>query len=540
MPGYSVQRLKKLIRMAEGHRDVNRSKYQDILELTAPHLNGFDDHFNEMGIHSIHEPINMYNSESIDAAQNFVRVMMRDFTPVHSRWAEFEPGPAFNRVPEQRKEVEKVLESVTEVTFSYLNASNFGRVAPQMFYNLGIGDACFDIWADNSGGKSPLKFINNPLHKYAILADSTGDVFFTVVTRPAQSSELPLLYRGKLKLSQEVKRIIKEDPENEIKLQEVIYFDRINFVWRFEVLICVDGNDEDSKALEEIYAESPRITPRWLAYPGFSRGVGPFMIALPDQRLLNKFTEHEIYSSAISTFGMYTVAGASAANINNWTLTPGMFLEVERNGGPEGPSIAPMPGAGNFQAQQYLMEQTAQRMRNILLDESLPEQKAQPVSAFEFAERIKEITKNKGASHTQIHSEFVLPFFRRVVDVLQEAGAYDDVRMESGAPLPPKFSRFFDNLFVRVNITSPIARAQSLKDVEALMQGYGVLQQIAGDLAPLAIQEKKLPAWIFDKVGAPSSLVKGEKEIQESLDRIQQQQQQQQQLLMQQQAAQQQ
>jgi hypothetical protein len=502
-----IKRVIERYNKAKTARDANRDIYEEAIELTNPFKNTWNSSMNHR------QPTVQYQSQSQIAAKNFIDNLIKNYSPPYARWAELQIGPG---IPEDKATFfDSILEKINDITFDYLKTSNFGASTAEMYYDLGLGTGCQDIVATNES--NPLLFINNPTSTFCISTRADGFVDGRFVERKIKIGDVEAVYRGRFKFNKQLSDIEEKNPDQEIVLIEAVYYDHVNFVWYMDII----HKSSRHRGHSSVYSECPRITPRWSRISDIAMGIGPFILALADARQLNTLEQFTITSAAMSTYGVYTVAGDDALSLHNISLSPSMFIPVERNGGSSGPSIAPLPSVGNFNAQQFMLDDKRNTVKKAMLDDSLPEERRQPQSAFEFAKRIEDLQANIGASLMQLYDEHAQPLMRRVVSILQEHGAYDSI-----PDLPDNFASFINNFDVKINITSPVSRVQSSADVQAFLQAYGALQQISPEVAQMAVNIEKLPQYIFDKMGAPSSLLRTPEEMKQMQQQAQMQQQQ--------------
>ena len=158
----------KLVARAEKgftERDQNRTLFEDSYEYMLPYRNTFSQ---KSGTHN--KPTVQYDSTAMNAASNFVNTMQSNFTPVFTRWAELKAGPG---VPEkQRKRYNKELEKLTDVVFTYLNASNFATASAEMYFEWGIGTGA--LWLHEGDQNQPLNFLATPMSEMGLVEGRFG------------------------------------------------------------------------------------------------------------------------------------------------------------------------------------------------------------------------------------------------------------------------------------------------------------------------------------------------------------------------------
>lgn len=485
MPQENTERLIERAKKSFGERDSNRGMMEDAMEIINPFRNTYSGQKD-----SHNKPSKQFDSTAMIAANNFVNTMQSKFTPPFARWAELKAGPG---VPEkQRKAMNKELAKLTDVVFTYLNASNFSNASAEMWWDLGFGTGCmFVLEGDET---NPLNFVTVPGSQIGLEEGTFSSVWGIFRERKCKGRLITATWKD-AKLPKDLADSIKEKGDQEVDLVEAIYWDNTDMVWRYEVL----HEGSKSSLLMREFGEDVALTPRWMKIPGYNTGIGPFLLAMADYKTLNKMKELSLKMAALNVFGTYTVANNAGFNANTAVIRPGAFIPVERNGGPNGPSIAALPSTGNFQIQEFMMNDLKDQIRQVMLDNRLPQESSAVRSAFEISQRIKELSTDIGAAFGRLYFEFVQKLFRRVVAILQRKGLIQ---------LPEGFD--IDNFFVQVQVTSAIAQTQAVEDVQKFTQAFSIIQGISPQLALMAVEVEAAPDWLFEKIGAPATLLRSE------------------------------
>lgn len=485
MAQLSVERV--AARAAKGftERDINRSLFEDSYEYMLPYRNTFNQ---QSGSHN--KPTVQYDSTAMNAASNFVNTMQSNFTPVFTRWAELKAGPG---IPEKkRKKFNKELEKLTDVIFTYLNASNFSTASAEMYFEWGIGTGA--LWLHEGDQNQPLNFLATPMSEMGLVEGRFGTVDGRFRKYKVKARLLKHTWPNeKVTLDSDLEAMVRDNPDDEVELVEACYYDYDEFVWRYEVIY--EGSKH--RLLENTFTEEICFTPRWLKIPGHAFGIGPFVLAMADVKTLNKMKEYMLRNAALSVFGVYTVASNGGFNPNMAKIAPNAFIPVERNGGPNGPSIQPLERSGSVDVQEFMIQDLKDSIRKTMLDTRLPEQQATPASAFEIAERIREFQTDIGSAYGRAMFEYVQPLFKRVIAILARKGLIE---------LPEGFE--IDNFFVQVQVVSPIAQTQAMEDVQKFLQTYQMTAGIKPELAMLAYEIEKIPQWLSEKTGSPAALLR--------------------------------
>jgi hypothetical protein len=115
-------------------------------------------------------------------------------------------------------------------------------------------------------------------------------------------------------------------------------------------------------------------------------------------------------------------------------------------------------------------------------------------SATEIVERMKELAQNLGSAFGRLINETMIPLVAKILEVMDEKGLID---------LPLRVN----GLEVKVTPVSPLAQAQSMEEVNAIIQFAQLMQsgQFGQDGA-LAIKTDAAVDYIGDKMGVPAAV----------------------------------
>lgn len=486
-----VNKLLDMAKKARANVTDNRTLLEDADEYTNPFFNVWNGDKT-----TLNKPTKSYDSTPIISTNNFVNKLVTELTPPFVKWADLKAGP---EIPEDaREEVDNDLEIINDKVFSYINSSNFATASAEMYYGLAVSTGCLFVLEGDE--MQPLNFVSAPLAEMGFSEGNFGTIDFICREWNIKAS----LVKHTWKKAKITKAIQDEasDKDGKIKITETFNYDYTKFLWEYNVVSEVDK--------EIIYTSTSKHCPvvlvRWLKIPGFALGVGPVLMALADIKTLNKMKELSLKMAALNTFGVYTIVNNGVFNPNTAKITPGAFIPVQKNGGPDGPTISPLPNAGNLQSQEFMINDLKDQVRQILKDSGLPPE-GQPIrSAYEIAERIKKFQSDTGASFGRIMYEYVVPMYRRVLEILSKKGLLE---------LPSGFD--IDNMFVKLQVTSPIAQTQSYNEVQRFAEGYQMLQMLDPMLAQVAFEKSELPSYIFDKLGATRKHLLDKEAIAEAL-----------------------
>jgi hypothetical protein len=219
-------------------------------------------------------------------------------------------------------------------------------------------------------------------------------------------------------------------------------------------------------------------------------GRGPLLTALPDIKTLNKTIELLLKNASLAVAGVYTAADDGVLNPNTVKIVPGAIIPVARNGGPQGPALQPLPRAGDFNVSQLVINDLRSNIKRILLDESLPPDNMSARSATEIVERMKELAQNLGSAFGRLINETMIPLVTKILEVMDERGLIIMPLRVNG-------------LEIKVTPVAPLAMAQNMEEVNAILQ-YAQLMQTFGADGQLALKNDAVVDYIGDKLGVPS------------------------------------
>jgi hypothetical protein len=237
---------------------------------------------------------------------------------------------------------------------------------------------------------------------------------------------------------------------------------------------------------------SPWVISRYMKVAGEIYGRGPLMTALPDIKTLNKVIELLLKNASLAVAGVYTAADDGVLNPNTVKILPGAIIPVARNGGPQGPALQPLPRSGDFNVSQIVINDLRANVKRILLDESLPPDNMSARSATEIVERMKELAQNLGSAFGRLINETMIPLVTKILEVMDSRGLITMPLRVNG-------------LEIKVTPVAPLAMAQNMEEVNAILQ-YSPLMQNFGADGQLALKNDFVVDYIGDKLGVPASV----------------------------------
>ena len=503
----NVQQLLKRYNDAYTKSLKFQSMYRSAYQLTMPER----DLYNE-NIQNVRD-VKVYDSTGISAVNGFVNSLTSTLTPPFSRWVELKAGPSI-RDESKRELVNEQLAVVNEQIEAIFNATNFYQAVGEMYYDLSLGQACLLVLESDDPVK-PVEFQCIPQSQILIEEGKFGSIgaVFRKFKIPVQLIQQTW---KDAKLNQQLTQMINDNPNAEVELIECTYQNynkkKDGKKWTYNV-IYTDGEEV---IVDQGYYDNPFIVVRWSKIAGESIGRGPVLNALPDLKMLNKERELSIRNNMLQSYGCYTYTDTGVLNPNNITLEPGSFIPVERNAGASGPSIQALPLTGNPSIAEQDMLRLQYSIKTMLFDNRLPAEESGVRTALEISARIKFLQSDIGSAFGRIMSEFVYPLTRRVSGILLRKNIIQlpniPIINAEGVEVDVKITeQNIDNLFVAVNVLSPIAKMQSLTEVNEAVAGLQRMiatDPTGGQITMAVVDFENMFKWIADKSGIPAKFTR--------------------------------
>jgi hypothetical protein len=155
--------------------------------------------------------------------------------------------------------------------------------------------------------------------------------------------------------------------------------------------------------------------------------------------------------------GLWTYRNDRVFNPKTSRMYPGAMWAVSSNGGPMGPALQRHEVPGRFDVSNIINQDLREQVKQITFDDQLPPDSGAVRSATEIVERMKRVMADLAGAYPRLLLEIIIPLWRRLIDVLYRRNLI-------------KFTLPIDQLVLRLQITSPIARAQQASDVSHIVE----------------------------------------------------------------------
>lgn len=446
----TIENILKRYEAARARQERWESQTKEAYQLAMPERNVWDKH--EEGQDNTQ---GLYDSTAMVSANSFVSTMLRLLFPPDTPFAKLAIGPL---VPEEDKtELQELLDKVNEIHYNAVKASNFYVEIVPFLYDLFAGTAC--LLVQQGDDLKPFNHRAIPMDQIAFEEDARGEI--NAVYRLWRIKEDEVLQNWpKGSYAQEGS---KDGCPKEIEVLETVYYDFEKKVWQYGVI----GRAKKEYIYQATMKYNPFNVSRWTNISGEINGRGPLVQALPELRTLNRLKYFSSEAMPFRAFPILTVTDDDALDPDKFVLQPGMLNKVERNGGPNGPSVQALQYGGDVQYEQYQIEEIRYNIKKLTLDEQMPAANGPVKTATEWAQRAAEIRQDRTVAFAKIQQEVIRQIFIKQMHILYEMGA-----------LPKDFYLRFKiediNEFVlKMDIESPISKQQKMEEAQ---QAFSIVQ----------------------------------------------------------------
>lgn len=444
----------------------------------------------------------IFDETAVVGVQEFASRLQAGLIPNYARWAELVAG---SEVPEEdRAEVNKALEDVTDYVFEVIQNSNFAQEANEAILDLALGTA--SIRVDEGDALNPVMFSATPLPQLCLDVgpDDKLDAHFR--ERSIRVSNIKLAYKGAT-LPAELERELASGTDRHVSVVECVYRDwsRPNEeVTQLRVLLT----EQRAVIHRETYVgvgSNPYISFRWSKAAGEVWGRGPLLSAMPAIKTCNLTVQMILENAQMAISGIYTAEDDGVVNPSTIRLIPGTIIPVA----PGSSGLRAVNAAGNFDVAQLVLSDMRTNIKKALYNEMLGNPNTTPMSATEVAQRMADLSRQIGAAFGRLQAEFVTPVLRRVIYILKKQGRIQ---------IPTVNGRE-----VKVRSTSPLAQAQAFEDINAVNRFLELVQARFGpQMVNLFVKGDEATKYLAAKFGVPESLVRNETERAELAEQISQ------------------
>jgi hypothetical protein len=433
----------------------------------------------------------IFDETAVVGVQEFASRLQSGLVPNFARWADLIAGSEIPK--EQRSDVDKALEDVTNYIFEIIQNSNFAQETHEAFLDLAVGTGCIQITEGDA--LNPILFTAVPLSQLYLDTGPDDKIDHIFRERSLRASNIKVAY-PKAKIPPELQRKLESGKDEHITLIDCTY--RIYGSLDEEHQRCVFDPKTKDIYFEEKFTgvgSGQYIAFRWSKAAGEVYGRGPLMNAMPAIKTCNLVVQMTLENAQMAISGFYTMEDDGVVNPDTVQILPGTIIPVA----PGSQGLRAISPAGDFNVSQLILSDMRMNIRKALYNDMLGNPDKTPMSATEVAQRMTDLSRQIGAAFGRLSSEFVNPVLRRVIYILKKQGRIN---------LPTVNGRE-----VKVRSTSPLAQAQAQQDIVVFDRFVELVQARFGpQLVNLLVKSEEASKYLADKFGVPERLLRSDKE----------------------------
>jgi hypothetical protein len=478
----SPEDLLKRHEIAMRKKDDFRDLYDEAYEFALPQRNLYDGYW-EGKVGGSKKMARVFDSTAINSTQRFANRLQSGIFPPQRSWCRLEAG---TDIPfDRRPEAQAALDVYTDKLFATLKQSNFDIAMGEFLLDLAVGTAVMIVQPGDD--VNPINFIPVPQYLVSFEEGANGQVDNVYRRMRIKGESIQQQWKD-AKIQADLAKRIEDKPTDDVELIEATIYDYKRGDYCYHVI----HKETKSEVVYRRMPYSPWVVSRYMKVAGEIYGRGPLITALPDIKTLNKTLELLLKNASLAVSGVYTAADDGVLNPNTVKIIPGGIIPVARNGGPQGEALKPLPRAGDFNVSQIVINDLRASIKRTLLDESLPPDNMSARSATEVVERMKELSQNLGSAFGRLINETMIPLVTKTLEVMDKRGLID---------LPLRVN----GLEVRISAVAPLAMAQSMDEVNKVLQ-FAQIAQTAGPDGQMSLKVGEMLDYVAEKLGVPARL----------------------------------
>jgi hypothetical protein len=497
-----VRRLITRYKNAQSIKDMWLPTFEECYEFSLPQRESF--YSESIGRRRSDR---IFDETAVVGVQEFASRLQAGIVPNYARWADLVAG---SEIPEgDQKEVNLMLDEVTEYVFEILQNSNFAQEVHETFLDCAVGTGV--LLVEEGDAIHPVRFKAIPLPQIVLDAGHNDSIDHIYRNRKIKMKDLQYAY-PKGTMSEKMTMDMNKNPDMECDILEAVYRNYAN-TKEEEHIYCVIAMQYEHKILETKFnglGSNPYVVYRWSKVAGEVYGRGPLQLALPAIKTANLVIELILENAQMSISGMYQVEDDGVINVDNIALIPGTI--IPKASGSAG--LQPIAPAGNFNVSDLVLRDMRTNIKKALYNDMLgtPNEKT-PMTATEIAERMADLSRQIGAAFGRLQAELVNPVLQRVIYILKKQGRIK-IPVVNGRE-------------IKIRSSSPLAQAQHQQDVATIDRFLGMMQMRVGpELLNILVKQDEVAKFIAGKLGVPEELIRSEEEMQQAAMQLQQLQQQ--------------
>lgn len=348
--------------------------------------------------------------------------------------------------------------------------------------------------------KKEFNLIPIPIKDMCITRDFKGDIdgFYRLIE--CKREEVPSMYREIDENTQLGGVPTNKDNKNDmIEIHESTIYNYEDGLWHFYVIIMnelmVDRKD----------AYSPFGCVTWTRRPGSAYGIGVGVKAMPELNQLNALRYYSTFGLMFRSAPMWLVSQDSMLDFDRLEMKPMEMIPVPSTGR-DNPSITPLQLGDDPNTQQWSQTQMEMNIKETMLNDTIPNQTNQKLTATEVAARVNRLNVI-GNNIVAVAQEMMTDIVKWLLWQYREEGIYGDMSFVD-------IERFING--IRVKLASTVVRNSEAVQAMATMIDLFNVATPDGSLTATAINKGKFANKVRELLKIEEAIVLSEKEIEQN------------------------
>ena len=482
---------------AESNKQLWIPTFEECYEYALPQRESF---FSEHPGANRHDKI--FDETAVVGVQEFASRLQAGIVPNFARWADLVGG---QEVPEEEKlDVNKALDDVTEYVFEVLQNSNFNQEVHESFLDLAVGTGC--LLVEEGDAVNPVNFTAIPLPHICLDTGPKDDIDTVYRKRLVKCRDLLIAYPD-ANLTEQMKIDMERNPDRQKTVIETVYRDYSalpNEKYHYCVIVKEDKEKIVHREMDGS-GSNPYICFRWGKCAGEVYGRGPLMNAMAAIKTTNLTVEMILENAQMAISGIYQLEDDGIINTDTIQLLPGTVIPKA----PGSSGLQPIKNASDFRVSDIILSDMRNNIKRALYNDMLGDPNRTPASATEIAERMADLSRRIGSAFGRLQAEMVTPILRRVIYILKKQGKIEVPQINGRE--------------VKVVSISPLAQAQMQTDIASVDRFLElVMARFGPQMLPMLVKGNEVAKFLAKKFSVPEDLLMTDADRQQVVQQAQQ------------------
>jgi hypothetical protein len=360
-----------------------------------------------------------------------------------------------------------------------------------------FGTGSFYVESEEGG----LRFACRHIAEVCISEDPSGRVDTVYRKFKLTARAIAMQFPG-VKMPRQVEKDLKDDPYREHEVVHAVFprAEASGKLAKNKPVASVYYLADNRELLSEGgFDEFPFMCPRFVKDSVSTYGRSPAMTALPDVKMLNKMSETTIKAAQKQIDPPLMVPDDGF--MMPVRTTPGA-LNFYRSGTRD--RLEPLNIGANNPLGLNMEEQRRNAIRQAFYVDQLLLGQGANMTATEVLQRNEEKMRLLGPVLGRLQAELLQPLIDRSFALLLRAGLL---------PEPPEE---LQGQNIDIEYVSPLAKAQKLTDLQAMLRGFEILLQVS-EVAPVTdyLDGDKMVQYLVETAGLPARVIRGSDEVEQ-------------------------